>query len=129
MIQIKYTDYILGIWMCEQLNLGKVYIYIVKGNEKEEWVKLIKYYYNDQRYNLYMQDNDYKHIKSYNNKSEIDMIKIANKEIDDLSVLFKHSTNKVLVGGGLNVYTKVSEKYPWLPPLAMLPKEKKARKR
>jgi hypothetical protein len=115
--------------MCEQLILGKVYIFITKEDGKEEWTKIIKYYYNDQRYNIYMNDNDYKNIKKYKNKSEIDMIKIANQEIDDLSILFCQSTKKILIGGNLNTYNEVCKKNSWLPPLAMLPKEKKSRKR
>ncbi len=76
-----------------------------------------------------MNDNDYKNIKKYKDKSEIDMIKIANQEIDDLSILFFQSTKKILIGGTLNTYTEVCKKNSWLPPLAMLPKEKKSRNR
>lgn len=128
MIQIIYTDYIVGVWMCEQVNLGKVYIFVLKGSEQDEWVFLIKYYYINQNYNLYMNDNDYKNIKNYKNKSEIDLIKMANREIDDLSILFKHHRRSILIGGGLEAYVKISEKNKWLPNLAMLPKERKKSK-
>ena len=48
LIQLRNTDYIVGVWMCERVNLGKVFIFIIKGDKKDEWIKLVKYKYDNQ---------------------------------------------------------------------------------
>jgi len=79
---------------------GKVFVYCTKGTEKDEWVKYIKYIYINQNYNIHAHDNDYKNIITHQGITEIDLIKICNEKINELSILFCHNQKKTLIGGG-----------------------------
>jgi hypothetical protein len=125
LIQIKNTDYIVGVWMVERVYLGKAYILAVKGANKKEWIMYIRYKYNDCIYNMYGDDNDYKNTISYNNITEIDIIKICNNKMDDLSILFCNNKNKVLINGDIYIYNKFLEKNTWLPTLSLIIKKEK----
>lgn len=120
LIQIKKTDYIIGIWMAEKINLGKVFVFSTRVIDKDEWILYIRYNYVDQNYNIFSDDNDWKNTILYKNISEIDIIKICNNKIDDLSILFNHNKNKILIGGDIYRYNKVLEKNPWLPTISLI---------
>lgn len=125
LIQIKKTDYIVGVWMIERVYLGKAYIFSVKGTKKDEWILYIRYKYNDSLYNMYGDDNDYKNTLSYNNILETDIIKICNNKTDDLSLLFCHNKNKILIMGDIYKYNEILVKNPWLPTLSLIIKKEK----
>lgn len=129
LIQIKNTEHIVGIWMCEKIYLGRVYVVSVKDDEPDQWVEYIKYNYDNKNINLYMSDNDYKNIIIHKNINEMDLIKICNNKIDDLSILFSNCENKVLVGGDLLKYNEIMGKNIWMPPLSILPKDKKKKRK
>lgn len=125
LIQIKKTDYIVGIWMVERNNLGKVFIILTKDIKKDEWILYIRYNYVDQCYNMFWDDNDWRNTTFYKNVSEIDMIKICNDKMNELAILFSHNKNKILIGGDISIYNKVLEKHPWLPTLSLIVKKEK----
>lgn len=129
LIQIKNTEHIVGIWMCEKIYLGRVYVISVKDDEPSQWIEYIKYNYDNKNINLHMSDNDYKNIIIHKNINEMDVIKICNKKIDDLSILFSYCENKVLVGGDLLKYNEIMGKNTWMPPLSILPKDKKKKRK
>ncbi len=117
-IKVKNDDYIVGVWMAEQVYLGKVFVYSIKGNKSNEWTKYIKYIYVNQGYNMYMHDNDHQNIFTHKEITEIDVIKICNQKIDELSILFCHNKEKVLIGGNLEKYKKIAIKNKWLLPIS-----------
>lgn len=117
-IKLKGTDYIVGVWMAEQVYLGKVFVYSLKGTEDNQWVKYVKYIYVNPRYNMFMHDNDYKNIVTYNGLTETDIIKKCNEKINELSILFWHNKEKVMIGGDLVKYQQLSLKNPWLLPVS-----------
>lgn len=117
-IKVRSTDYIVGVWMAEQVYLGKVFIYSIKGIENNEWVKHTKYIYINQNYNMHLHDNDYKNIITHKEKTEIDIIKICNEKINELSILFCHNKEKVLIGGDLTKYKTIALKNTWMLPIS-----------
>lgn len=124
MIEIKENDYIIGVWMVQRHNFGKVYIYCVKGDRDNEFIVYLKYIYDQQRYNVYMCDNDHKNTFTKSNISEIDIIKICNNKCGELAILFCHEKEKILIGGNKDRYLEIMEKTPWLPPIILFPKAK-----
>lgn len=116
-IKIKATDYIVGLWMAQQVYLGKVFVYAIKGSKDDEWIKHIKYIYVNDSYNIYMHDNDYKNTLFHNGISEIDIIKICNEEINELAILFCHNKEKILIGGDLTKYREIAIKNQWMLPI------------
>ena len=68
MIKVNETDYIVGLWMVKRFGLGKVYVYATKCENKDEWTIHKKYMYDNQSYNIYMNDNDYKNNCLYKDK-------------------------------------------------------------
>ncbi len=117
-IKVKNTDYIVGVWMAEQVYLGKVFVYSIKGKSSNEWTKYIKYIYVNHGYNMYMHDNDHQNILTHKKLTEIDIIKICNQKIDELSILFCHNKEKILIGGDLEKYKKIAIKNKWLLPIS-----------
>lgn len=124
MIEVKEDDFIIGVWMVERIRLGKVYIYFVKGNEPNEYIGYLKYVYDQQSYNIYMCDNDYKNIFTKKNIPECDMIKLCNDKAGELSILFCHNKEKVIIGGRIDKYKEMMDKTPWLPPIVLFPQSK-----
>ena len=117
-IKVKSTDYIIGVWMVQQVYLGSVYVYSIRGEKENEWIKYIKYIYVNQNYNMHMHDNDYKNIFTYKGKTEVDMIKICNEKINELAILFCHNKEKILIGGDIKKYREVAIKNKWLLPIS-----------
>lgn len=117
-IKVKSTDYIIGVWMVQQVYLGRVFVYSIKGEKENEWVKNIKYIYVNQNYNMHMHDNDYKNTFTYREISEVDMIKICNDKINELEILFCHNKEKILIGGDITKYKKLALKNQWLLPIS-----------
>lgn len=124
MIEIKEDDFIIGVWMVERHRLGKVYIYFVKGNEPNEYIGYIRYVYEQQRYNIYMCDNDYRNTFTKKNISELDMIRLCNDKASEMHIMFCHGKEKVLISGGIDKYKEIMEKTPWLPPIVLFPQSK-----
>lgn len=117
-IKVKSTDYIIGVWMVQQVYLGRVFVYSIKGEKENEWVKNIKYIYVNQNYNMHMHDNDYKNTFTYREISEVDMIKICNDKINELEILFCHNKEKILIGGDITKYKQLALKNQWLLPIS-----------
>jgi hypothetical protein len=117
-IKVKSTDYIIGVWMVQQVYLGRVFVYSIKGEKENEWIKNIKYIYVNQNYNMHMHDNDYKNTFTYREISEVDMIKICNDKINELEILFCHNKEKILIGGDITKYRQVALKNQWLLPIS-----------
>ena|ERR1700678_996880 len=124
MIEIKEDDFIIGVWMVERHRFGKVYIYCTKGKEKNEYIGYIKYIYEQQNYNIYMCDNDYRNTFTKKNISELDMIRTCNDKASELFILFCHKKEKILIGGGIDIYRKTMKDASWLPPIVLFPKSK-----
>ena len=120
MIQVRRTDYIVGIWMVERINLGKVFIYSLKGENKNEWIGYIKYNYVKQDYNIYMSDNNYRNTFTHKDISESDMMKICSDRINELAILFCHNREKLMIGGDIKKYHELSNKNPWLPGMSLI---------
>lgn len=123
LIQIKKTNYIVGVWMVERIYLGKVFIFAVKGKNKDEWILYIRYKYTDPNYNMYSSDNDHKNTVLYNKITEMDIVKICNNKMDELSILFCHNKNKLFIGGDIYKYNEILEKNPWLPTISLMIKK------
>lgn len=117
-IKVKSTDYIIGVWMVQQVYLGRVFVYSIKGEKENEWIKNIKYIYVNQNYNMHMHDNDYKNTFTYREISEVDMIKICNDKINELEILFCHNKEKILIGGDITKYRQLALKNQWLLPIS-----------
>lgn len=117
-IKVKSTDYIIGVWMVQQVYLGRVFVYSIKGEKENEWIKNIKYIYVNQNYNMHMHDNDYKNTFTYREISEVDMIRICNEKINELAILFCHNKEKILIGGDITKYRQVALKNQWLLPIS-----------
>lgn len=117
-IKVKSTDYIIGVWMVQQVYLGRVFVYSIKGEKENEWIKNIKYIYVNQNYNMHMHDNDYKNTFTYREISEVDMIKICNDKINELEILFCHNKEKILIGGDITKYKQLALKNQWLLPIS-----------
>ena len=117
-IKVKSTDYIIGVWMVQQVYLGRVFVYSIKGEKEKEWIKNIKYIYVNQNYNMHMHDNDYKNTFTYREISEVDMIKICNDKINELEILFCHNKEKILIGGDITKYRQLALKNQWLLPIS-----------
>lgn len=123
-IKVKSTDYIIGVWMVQQVYLGRVFVYSIKGEKENEWVKNIKYIYVNQNYNMHMHDNDYKNTFTYREISEVDMIKICNDKINELEILFCHNKEKILIGGDITKYKQLALKNQWLLPISETQEDK-----
>lgn len=123
-IKVKSTDYIIGVWMVQQVYLGKVFVYSIKGEKENEWVKHIKYIYVNQNYNMHMHDNDYKNTFTYKEISEVDMIRICNEKINELAILFCHNKEKILIGGDITKYRQLALKNQWLLPISETQEDK-----
>jgi hypothetical protein len=123
-IEVKENDYIIGIWLVQRYNFGKVYIYSVRGEKDNEFIIYLKYIYDQQRYNVYMSDNDHKNTFTKSNISEIDTIKICNDKAGELGILFCHKKYKILIGGDKDRYLEIMAKTSWLPPIILFPKTK-----
>lgn len=117
-IKVKSTDYIIGVWMVQQVYLGRVFVYSIKGEKENEWIKNIKYIYVNQNYNMHMHDNDYKNTFTYREISEVDMIRICNEKINELAILFCHNKEKILIGGDITKYRQLALKNQWLLPIS-----------
>lgn len=117
-IKVKSTDYIIGVWMVQQVYLGRVFVYSIKGEKENEWIKNIKYIYVNQNYNMHTHNNDYKNTFTYREISEVDMIKICNDKINELEILFCHNKEKILIGGDITKYRQVALKNQWLLPIS-----------
>lgn len=123
-IKVKSTDYIIGVWMVQQVYLGRVFVYSIKGEKENEWIKNIKYIYVNQNYNMHMHDNDYKNTFTYRELSEVDMIKICNDKINELEILFCHNKEKILIGGDITKYRQLALKNQWLLPISETQEDK-----
>lgn len=123
-IKVRSTDYIVGVWMAEQVYLGKVFVYLIKGKKYNEWIKHIKYIYINPNYNMYLHDNDYKNIITHSGMSEIDAIKICNEKINELSILFCHNKEKILIGGDLTKYKTIALKNKWMLPISEIKEDR-----
>lgn len=117
-IKVKSKDYIVGVWMAQQVYLGKVFVYSIKGEKDNEWIKHIKYIYVNQNYNMHMHDNDYKNISTHRGITKVDIIKICNDTINELAILFCHNKENILIGGDLTKYKEIALKNKWLLPIS-----------
>ena len=129
MIKVNETDYIVGLWMVKRFGLGKVYVYATKYENKDEWTIHKKYMYDNQSYNIYMNDNDYKNNCLYKDKSEVDIIKLCNEIANELAVLFNHEQEKVLIGGDISKYNYLALRNKWFPNLLIAPPPKEKKKK
>lgn len=124
MIEVKEKDFIIGVWLVERYRFGKVFIYCVRGEEVNEYICYLKYIYDQQTYNIYMCDNDYKNIFIKKNIAELDIIRFCNDKSGELSMLFCHNKEKILIGGDIKKYEEIKDKTPWLPPIVIFPQSK-----
>lgn len=117
MIEIKKDAYIVGIWFAERKMLGKVFIYALKGDNKNEWVGHIRYRYDNGHINMHMDHSSHHNSFICKDVPESIMIKVCQDRIAELNIIFCHDMDYVMVHGTLDKIKELAKNKDWLPPI------------
>lgn len=115
MIDIKNEDYILGIWYASRIRLGQVYMWALRGKEPNEWVGHLRYRYDNLNLTLSIDDSNPQNTFIRTATSEKDMKKLCQDRYDELTILFCHKSDYLIVGGNLNKLHRMRKDKGWLP--------------
>lgn len=115
MIDIKNEDYILGIWYASRLRLGKVYMWALRGTKPDEWIGHLRYRYDNLNLTLSIDDSNPQNIFICSKTSEKNMKKLCQDRFDELTILFCHECDYLIIGGNLNKLHKMGKAKEWLP--------------
>jgi hypothetical protein len=115
MIEIKNDDYILGIWYARRLKMGKVYMWALRGKDNHEWTGHLRYRYDNLNLALSVDDTNPQNTFMHSATCENDMKKLCQDRYDELTILFCHESDFLIVGGNLNKLHKIRKDKTWLP--------------
>ena len=115
MIELNNDTHIVGIWYASRINLGKVYLWALRGKEPDKWIGHIRYRYDNLNITLNIDDDNPYNTFLGDNISEDQMIKICKDRFNELKILFIHDSDYFLIGGNFYKLEKLGHNKGWIP--------------